>query len=148
MKLWQSYSREEIPALFGLEFSTAIWNEGFVRMPGHIFLLVTLDKSGHAEDFQYHDRFISPTEFEWQSQNRTSQESADGRAIRNHVGQGIAVHLFVRSQKKRPGGGSAPFIYCGDVQFMSWKGEKPITVKWQLPAPVPDSLWKTVHNEH
>ncbi len=147
LKLWQSYSREEIPGLFGLEFSTAIWNAGFVQRPGHLFLLVTLDKSGHAEDFKYHDRFISPTEFEWQSQNRTAQDSAVGRAIRDHSTQALSVHLFVRSEKKRPGGGSAPFIYCGDVRFISWEGDKPITVRWQLSAPVPDGIWKTVRNE-
>ena len=46
LQLWRSYSREEIPPLFGFEFSTAIWNAGFVKRPGHMFLLVTLDKSG------------------------------------------------------------------------------------------------------
>ena len=49
LQLWRAYSREEIPPLFGLEFSTAIWNVGFVRKPGHIFLLATLDKSGHGD---------------------------------------------------------------------------------------------------
>ena len=144
LKLWQSYSREEIPALFGFEFSTAIWNAGFVKRPGHMFLLVTLDKSGHAEEFKYHDRFIDRTEFEWQSQNRTTQESADGRDIEGHAERNIAVHLFVRTQKKRPSGGSAPFIYCGDVRFESWEGTKPITVRWQLSAPVPDNVWDAV----
>jgi len=33
--------REEIPGLFGLAFSRAIWNAGFVNQPGHLFLLVT-----------------------------------------------------------------------------------------------------------
>ena len=79
LKLWQSYSREEIPALFGFEFSTAIRNAGFVKRPSHMSLLVTLDKSGHAKGFQYHDRFTSRTVFSWQSQNRTTQDSADGQ---------------------------------------------------------------------
>jgi hypothetical protein len=140
LQLWRAYSREEIPPLFGLEFSTAIWNVGFVKRPGHIFLLVTLDKAGHATDFQYKDHFTSPTEFEWQSQNRTGQASADGQDIQNHAARGIAVHLFVRSQKKRAGGGAAPFLYCGDVEFVGWRGEKPITVQWKLPEAVPARL--------
>ena len=82
-------------------------------------------------DFQYKDHFISPTEFEWQSQNRTGQASADGQDIQKHAARGIAVHLFVRSQKKRAGGGAAPFVYCGDVEFVGWRGEKPITVQWR-----------------
>lgn len=50
--LWRNYSREQIPELWGFEFSTAIWNAGFVKRPGHLFLLTTLDKAGHSEQFQ------------------------------------------------------------------------------------------------
>jgi hypothetical protein len=46
----------------------------------------------------------------------------------------------VRAQKKLPGGGAAPFVYCGDVTFVSWEGDRPITVRWALPAPVPERL--------
>jgi Domain of unknown function (DUF3427) len=140
LQLWRGYSKEEVPPLFGLEFSTAIWNVGFVKRPGHIFLLVTLDKAGHGEDFQYKDHCITPTEFEWQSQNRTGQASADGQDIEKHAARGIAVHLFVRSQKKRAGGGAAPFVYCGDVEFVAGRGAKPITVQWKLSEAVPARL--------
>jgi len=143
LQLWGSYSREEIPPLFGLAFSTAIWNAGFVKRPGHIFLLATLDKSGHGSEFQYKDHFISRNEFEWQSQNRTAQDDADGQAIRYHAERGLAVHLFVRSQKKTPRG-AAPFVYCGDVQFFDWHGDQPITVKWKLQSDVPDAVWSSL----
>jgi hypothetical protein len=116
-----------------------------VKRPGHIFLLATLDKSGHESEFQYKDHFISRNEFEWQSQNRTSQQSADGQDIRQHAERGFAVHLFVRSQKKVARGGAAPFIYCGDVRFGEWHGDRPITVIWKLPADVPDTLWASFH---
>jgi hypothetical protein len=89
--------------------------------------LVTLDKAGHATDFQYQDHFVSPTEFEWQSQNRTAQASTDGADIQKHAERGIVVHLFVRAEKKRVGGGAAPFTYCGDVRYVAWHGERPIT---------------------
>ena len=138
------YSREEIPPLFGLEFSTAIWNAGFVKRPGHIFLL---DDAGQVRPRRgvpvQGSLRRAAREFEWQSQNRTARESADGQDIKNHVERDIAVHLFVRAQKKRPGGGSAPFVYCGDVRFKSWQGERPITVSWQLSVPVPDHIWTT-----
>jgi hypothetical protein len=42
----------------------------------------------------------------------------------------------VRPQKKRAGGGAAPFVYCENV----WRGEKPITVEWKLPEAVPARL--------
>jgi len=142
LQLWRSYSREEIPPLFGLEFSTALWNVGFVKRPGHLFLLATLDKSGHGSQFQYVDHFVSATEFEWQSQNRTTRQN--GQDIQKHAERGIAVHLFVRERKKRMAGGSAPFIYCGDVDFQKWEGDKPITVRWLLRDAVPSRLWDSL----
>jgi hypothetical protein len=106
----------------------------------------TLDKSGHGSEFQYRDHFVSRQVFEWQSQNRTTQEGADGRSIRHHQEEGIAVHLFVRKEKKRPGGGAAPFVYCGDVTFERWEGERPITVRWKLPEAVPDVIWSALNS--
>jgi superfamily II DNA or RNA helicase/diadenosine tetraphosphate (Ap4A) HIT family hydrolase len=141
LRLWQSYSREQIPPLFGMEFSQAIWNVGYVRRSGHIFLLVTLDKEGHASAFQYRDKFLGPDLFQWQSQNRTRRDSADGQEIREHRQKNVPVHLFVRAQKKRAGqSGAAPFIYCGDVEFVDWEGDAPITVRWRLSEPVPRRL--------
>jgi hypothetical protein len=129
---WHRYARQEIPRLFGFEFNPGLWNAGFVALPGHLFLLVTLDKSGHAEGFQYQDRFVAPDVFQWQSQNRTRRESRHGQLIRDHEEKGVRVHLFVRGEKRGGGGGSAPFVYCGEVRFVEWEGEAPITVRWRL----------------
>lgn len=137
---WRSYSREEIPPLFGLEFSEAHWNQGHVSLGGHQFLLVSLEKAGQQEQFQYRDHFVSPTEFEWQSQNRATQANTYGLRVKNHRERGEAVHLFVRRNRKL-NGGSAPFVYCGEVDFKSWTGEGPITVRWTLKEPVPERLW-------
>ncbi len=30
--------------------------------------------------------------------------------------------------------------YCGDVEFVTWRGEKPITVQWKLSEAVPGRL--------
>jgi hypothetical protein len=52
---------------------------------------------------------------------------------------GATVHLFVRRRKKianQP----APFVYCGPVEFVDWEHDAPITVRWRLPQPVPESL--------
>lgn len=138
---WRTYSREEIPPLFGFEFSTAIWNVGHVTLSGHQFLLVTLEKAGKQEEFQYRDHFLSPSEFQWQSQNRATQTNSFGDRIRNHRERGDAVHLFVRATSKEAGRGSAPFTYCGEVDFENWEGEKPITVHWRLREPIPERLW-------
>jgi superfamily II DNA or RNA helicase/diadenosine tetraphosphate (Ap4A) HIT family hydrolase len=137
--LWRQYSREEIAALWGLEFMPSVWNVGFVVQGKHVFLLVTLDKGDMADDYQYQDRFLSGEHFQWQSQNRTAQASKHGRLLKNHVEEGAEIHLFVRRSKKI-GSRPAPFVYCGEVDFVDWEGEKPITVQWRLREPVPERL--------
>ncbi len=132
--LWKRYSREQIPELFGQTFNTGSWNQGYVRSGKHIFLLVTLAKGDLSKEHQYEDRFLGPERFQWQSQNRTTQASKDGQSMRSHQEQGLSVHLFVRAKKRDP------FIYCGDVEFADWTGEKPITIQWRLPEPVPERL--------
>lgn len=140
LELWKSYAREEVPPAFGLPFSSTRWQQGFVPFDRDIFLFVTLEKTRHPEQHRYEDRFLSPTEFEWQSQNRTNQQGKHGQMIRNHVARGITVHLLVRRESKR-GTRAAPFIYCGPIRFQRWDGEKPIRVWWELENAVPERLW-------
>jgi superfamily II DNA or RNA helicase/HKD family nuclease len=136
-----AYVRADIPPLFGLKHSE-FWRQGFIRQGSNTFLLVTLDKSGQEQAFQYQDHFISPTTFQWQSQNQTARESKAGESIRDHQQKGIDIHLFVRAKGKTPEGRGAPFYYLGCVEFVSWEGDRPITVQWRLKAPVPRLLWK------
>jgi hypothetical protein len=140
IELWRSFLREEIPPLFGLEFSTAAWNVGVVSRPGHLFLLVTLEK-GKQESFQYRDKFLSPNRFQWQSQNQTGRSGKVGQMISNHRKMDISVHLFIRRAPKNSLGMGAPFIYCGNVDFVDWQGDQPATVQWSLRTPVPEPLW-------
>ena len=101
---------------------------------------MTLDKGGLNKDHRYKDHFLSADRFQWQSQNKTKQESKHGRLIRDHDTEGVEVHLFVRKRKVLDGKG-APFVYCGNVDFESWVGEKPISVKWRLREAVPAAIW-------
>lgn len=138
---YHRYRRVDIAPLYGLPYSERFWAQGFVRQGQHIFLFVTLDKKDHVEAFQYKDHFLSPAEFEWQSQNRTTQEGRDGQTIRNHNEQGVTIRLFIRAKAKTPDGRGESFLYCGPVNFVSWTGEKPITVVWSLATPLPEPLW-------
>jgi superfamily II DNA or RNA helicase len=144
-ELWQTYRRDEIAGLFGLPYSEPLWRQGFISLPGHLFLLVTLDKSDLADEYAYADRFLNEREFEWQSQNRTTQSGKHGQQIRHHKDRGLEVHLFVRPEKNL-GRKAAPFYYFGEVDFREWTGEKPITVQWELRAAVPKWLQKLVIN--
>jgi superfamily II DNA or RNA helicase/diadenosine tetraphosphate (Ap4A) HIT family hydrolase/HKD family nuclease len=138
--LWKQYAREQIPPLFGLDFNRSVWQQGFVRRDKQTFLLVTLDKSAAVESQRYEDHFLSPSTFQWQSQNRTRRDSKDGESIRDHVGLGIHIHLFVRARSKLRNGTAAPFTYCGEVDFVDWERDNPITVTCRLREPVPDRL--------
>jgi hypothetical protein len=139
--LWESYSREQIPKLFGMRSSPQWQQSGFIfdENANTMVLLVTLEKSTHPEEHRYEDRFLSPDTFQWQSQNKTPQKGKVGQAIREHRKQGIQVHLFVRKTGKIDQR-AAPFTYCGELDFMSWEGEKPITVVWQLRNRLPEAL--------
>jgi superfamily II DNA or RNA helicase/diadenosine tetraphosphate (Ap4A) HIT family hydrolase/HKD family nuclease len=139
-ELWYEYMRADIPPLWGMEFSKARWERGYVKIDQHIFLLVTLEKKGMQQAHQYDDRFLSPTEFQWVSQNQQSQKRPSGQIIKNHEQEGMQVHLFVRKKGKTPNNKAMAFIYCGDVTFIDWEGSEPITIRWQLKDQVPDHL--------
>jgi hypothetical protein len=136
-ELWHEYMRNEIPTLWGYEFSGSRWNQGFVSLDKHMFLLVSLQKTGLQEQHQYEDVFLAPDLFQWVSQNQHAQEGKVGQLLRQHTKNGIQVHLFVRAARKTQRGKAAPFIYCGDVEFIEWEGSKPITIRWRLSEPVP-----------
>ena len=138
-KVRERYLREAIPPAFGLSFNPAIWNSGFIVSPHHIFLLVTLAKDDMNPDHQYSDHFLSEQEFSWQSQNRTTQVSKHGQMLHDHRTMGVHVHLFVRPTKKT-GQKPTAFTYCGEVEFVSWEGNSPITVRWRLKERMPPSL--------
>ena len=138
--LWSEYLRPAIPPMFGYEFSTGSWNQGYVSEARHLFLLVTLDKSGHSAEHAYQDRFLSPSVFEWQSPNGMARANDRAQRLRSPGAHGSSVHLFVRPAKKTTRGGGAPFTYCGEVTFIGWQGDNPITVQGQTAQSVPPSL--------
>ncbi len=143
LDLWQTYRRTNLPTLFGAEYSRAVWQTGFVRLAKATLLLVTLEKRDMAEEHRYEDRFLSPDELQWQSQNRTRRETPTGRSLRDHQDLGIDVHLFVRKQAKGRDGRATPFTYCGLIDFVRWEGDKPITVYWRLRNSLPDTVRRT-----
>lgn len=137
-QLWREYRREDIPPMFGATFSPGNWNSGIVRLDTDLILLTTLKKGGLATGNHYEDHFIGPDLMQWQSQTQTRRDSQIGRMIAG-TAPGTRIHLFVRNGKLR-NGKAAPFLYCGQPTFAGWQGERPITVTWRLPVPVPVHL--------
>ncbi len=129
LHLHQSFMRADIPALFGLEFNKGAWEAGHVCPKDHDdqFLLVTLNKQGKNADHQYHDYFEGGETFHWQSQNMTAPTGGKGQRLINHQANGSKLHLFVRKNKLEAKK-AAPFFYCGTANYVSHKGEKPMSV--------------------
>ncbi len=139
LQIGRSYMRADIPAQYGLEFMRTVWEQGVVMQGGSIFLLVTLNKAGMPKDHQYGDHFLSHDVLEWKSQNKHSQKGNGGQALKNHAERDVPVRLLIRKEGKIDGK-AAPFIYCGEVDFVDWEGEKPITVRWKLQTPLTKAL--------
>lgn len=139
-KLWHEYMREDIPPLFGTVFNPGNWNSGIVTTSKDMVLLTTLQKGSMSVGGHYEDRFLSPTRVQWQSQSQTRRDSRHGQILSGQMPE-HRVHLFVRSEKLR-GKTAAPFLYLGVPRFVGWQGEKPITIDWDLPEPVPEHFRK------
>lgn len=137
-ELWRTYMREDIPPLFGKQFNPGNWNSGIVRVDNDLVLLTTLNKGALSSGNHYEDKFLSPTRMQWQSQNQTRRDGDQGLILSGEKPD-AKVYLFVRGDKLR-GSRAAPFIYCGQPRFVSWTGEKPITVQWELEEAVPQHL--------
>jgi hypothetical protein len=137
--LWRPYKRADIPGFFGFAFKGFESQQGVVTRPGITLLFVTLDKTEMQEEHRYEDAFLSPQEFRWQSQNRTTRASDAGALLKDHVARGQHIHLFARPKGKIRGE-TQPFHYLGELDFVRWEGDTPITVWWTLRNPVPREL--------
>ena len=133
LSVGQSFTREDIPVLFGETFNPGSWNVGHVVLNEkkvHV-LLVTLNKQGKAQEHRYHDHWIDQHTFHWQSQNATTPASKRGQELIRHDAMGIAIHLFVRDTKL-VGGKGAPFVYRGRASYQSHRGANPMSVTFAV----------------
>lgn len=104
---------------------------------------VTLEKSerDYSPSTLYRDYAISPTQFHWESQSTTSQQSPTGQRYIRHRELGGHILLFVRSRKKQDGL-TVPYTFLGPVDYMSHKQERPIQFVWQLQRPMPADFFR------
>jgi superfamily II DNA or RNA helicase/diadenosine tetraphosphate (Ap4A) HIT family hydrolase/HKD family nuclease len=136
-----SFKRQDIPPLYGLEYNPGNWQSGHVSLPGHTVLFVTLTKSeAMAYGSEYVDHFESRDAFVWSSQTSTGSTGKKGREILNALEAGTEIHLWARRRKS-----DVAFVYLGLVAPVSHKGEKPMAVTFHLLTPVDGDTWKRLH---
>ena len=106
----------------------------------HLFF-INLNKS--EKDFSpttmYEDYAINEKLFHWQTQSKTSIQSATGQRYINHLKTGNKIALFVREYKTRDGL-TSPFTYLGTCEYRSHSGDKPISFVWELDEEIPASM--------
>ena len=90
----------------------------------------------------YADRAISPTLFQWESQNATSDDRGAGERYVHHVERGSTVHLFFRETKEADGDlGAPPYLYAGPATYVSHTGDRPMRILWKLEHELPADIF-------
>lgn len=126
--------KQDVAEIFGLEYKEGVW-----KMPGHVcpkgsddqFLFVTLNKQQADINYRYHDYFIDKSHFHWQSQNSTTPQNKKGRRIIHSNDSDGHIYLFVKKFQK-VGGKVAPFIFCGELNYLRYSDSGPINVEFEL----------------
>jgi superfamily II DNA or RNA helicase/diadenosine tetraphosphate (Ap4A) HIT family hydrolase/HKD family nuclease len=144
--LWGLFDRPAIAAAFGRSYS-AWWRAGHrdldVDGEPQSVLMVTLAKDQAIRRVEhYDDRFLSESEFHWESPNNVDETVKQGQNIIRHEEQGRRIHLFVRLTSKVQND-SQPFVYCGLVRYLSHEGGRPMSVRFSLRNALPGRLWET-----
>jgi hypothetical protein len=104
---------------------------------------VTLEKSEreYSPSTLYKDYAISPTLFHWESQSTTTQQSRTGQRYIHHRNRGGNILLFVRPRKKQDGR-TMPYTFLGAADYVSHKGDRPISFVWKLRRPMPADFFR------
>ncbi|MBM7808306.1 superfamily II DNA or RNA helicase [Geodermatophilus bullaregiensis] len=140
------YSRDEALSAFGLEDLNGTWGSGVRWVPGDradVFFVTLQKTEAHfSPTTMYADHAITPTLFQWESQNATAERSATGQRYVNHREMGTSVHLFVRESKTADGTlGTPPYLYAGPMSYVSHTGERPMRILWQLDHALPADVF-------
>ena len=140
------YSRDEALAAFGMEDLNGTFGSGVRWVPNDradVFFVTLMKSEAHfSPTTMYADHAISPTLFQWESQNNTTERSPTGQRYINHREMGTSVHLFVRESKTADGPlGTPPYLYAGPMTYLSHTGERPMRILWQLDYALPADVF-------
>ena len=139
---YQNYTRSDIQFLSENTAMKGTWREGVKRVGQDYFLFINLNKDKDVDaHLHYKDYFMDPRTFHWQSQNQTSHSSKVGQHYINHKQLDYRIHIFVRKQVKQYNI-TLPFMYLGQVYYVSSSGDKPMSIIWKLQHSVPLDIFE------
>jgi superfamily II DNA or RNA helicase/HKD family nuclease len=106
--------------------------------------LVTFQKE--ERDFSittlYKDYPISKTKLHWESQSTISIDSQTAKNYFEFQKLGYTILFFARVNKNIEGE-TAPFLFLGQAKsLIEWKGERPISMIWELEHPMPSAFFE------
>ncbi len=89
----------------------------------------------------YNDYAKSRDFFNWETQSTVRQESPTGQ---NYINRVNTMLLFVRKQSDHPDDKSRTlgYTYLGEVDWVEYKGNKPIEILWKLKTKMPASVFE------
>ena len=106
-------------------------------------ILITFQKTEKefSPSTMYADYPISRRLLHWESQSTTSQLSETGQNFIHHKNCGYTILIFARSQKKI-NKITAPFVYLGPADIVSYESERPIKITWDLKHEMPVEMFE------
>ena len=142
LDLYCSYSQDQILAALGKSTvqKAYSWREGvlFIKDEGKntdIFInSFVKDEKDYSPTTMYEDYPISQRLFHWQSQSNASPNTGDGK--RYVEGSARNTLLFVR-ERRADKYGTLPYVFLGKATFVSYEGEKPMSIVWKLEKDIP-----------
>ena len=142
LKKYTYYKMKDMGFLTNYDKSFAsIRGSGVWKNKNHYYLFVDLHKGEDIqESINYKDILISHTLMQWQTQNKTSQQSETGKDLTDNQNRNIHMHMFLR-KAKQIGNQKLDYIYIGEVNTLSFDGEKPITLQLQIINPIPQYIY-------
>lgn len=123
-KLYANYSKEQTMTSINRKYSMDVQLKGtyFDTQTGNTYVYVGLKKDkAKQERTNYKDKFISPTIFQWESENNTTANNSIGQKIKNTN----KLYLFVRKMDDEDNI-VLPFTYFGTGRFTNMRESKVI----------------------
>lgn len=142
LKKYTYYKMKDMGFLTNYDKSFAsIRGSGVWKNGNHYYLFVDLHKGENIqESIDYKDKLLSTIRMQWETQNKTTPDSDTGKDLIDNVSRDIHLHMFLR-KAKQIGNQKLDYIYIGEVNALSYQGEKPITIQMEIVDPLPQHIY-------
>jgi hypothetical protein len=119
----------------------SIRGSGVWKYRNHYYLFVDLHKGEDIhESINYKDKLITNKTMQWETQNKTTQNSETGKDLIFNQSRGIHLHMFLR-KAKQIANQKLDYIYIGEVNSISYEGERPITIQMEIVDAIPNHIY-------